>query len=60
MNWRKLKVGQKVAWMGEEWSKVIFCIGVVTKVFDDHAIVEAEGMTLWVDDITGELFREVR
>lgn len=30
--------------------------GIITEVHEDHAIMEADGMHLWIDDDTAEMF----
>lgn len=51
-DWRSWEVGRKTVFEGKDFDGKFHFEGVVTEVFSDHLIVEADGMTLWVDDNT--------
>lgn len=55
-DWRDWKVGRKTIYSGTEFDGSFRYVGRVTEKHDDHLIVEADGMHLWVDDDTAELF----
>ena len=38
------------------WKKGRKTTGIITEVHEDHAIMEADGMHLWIDDDTAEMF----
>ena len=52
----KLEKGRKTTYRGEEFDGSFQIEGRITKVHEDHLICEADGMSLWVDDDTAELF----
>lgn len=56
-DWRSWEKGRKAVFEGNDFDGKFYFEGVVTEVFSDHLIVEAEGMTLWVDDDTVKDFR---
>ena len=56
MNWKNWKIGDKIKWSTNDFDGKTETIGVLTKMDEDHAIVEADGMHLWVDDDTCENF----
>ena len=54
--WRNWKAGRKTTFEGTEFDGHFQVEGVITEVHEDHLICEADGMHLWVDDDTAELF----
>lgn len=58
-NWRNWSVGDKIKWSWDEFDGKGSVIGVLTSKENDHAIVEADGMHLWVDDIMQDMFQKV-
>ena len=58
-NWRNWSVGDKIRWSWNEFDGKGSVTGVLTQKEQDHAIVEADGMRLWVDDDMQEMFCKV-
>lgn len=56
-DWRSWRKGRKTTYRGEEFDGSFQIEGRITEVHEDHLICEADGMSLWVDDDTAELFR---
>lgn len=56
-DWRNLKVGDKATWTTKEFDGKAKATGTITEVSEDHAILTAEGMNLWIDDDTAEDFK---
>ena len=56
--WRIWKVGESIIWETEEFDGKAKFTGTVTKKFEDHLIVEADSMNLWVDDDTEDQFHK--
>ena len=58
--WRSWELGDKVFWDVTEFSDGgrVFYEGRVTQIDEDHLIVEADGMHLWVDDDTADQFHK--
>lgn len=49
-DWRNWKVGRKTVWETHEFDGDSRHEGILTEKHEDHAIVEADGMQLWLDD----------
>ena len=58
-NWQLWNVGDKVRYFGTEFDGSFEFFGVITKKFDDHLIAESEGMTLWIDDFSADMFERI-
>ena len=58
-NWREWKIGDKVKYSWNEFAGKGSLIGLLTIQEEDHAIVEAEDMHLWLDDDTKDMFRKI-
>lgn len=56
-DWRNWQVGRKTVWETHEFDGDSICEGVLTEKHEDHAIVEADGMRLWLDDDFAYMFR---
>lgn len=56
-NWRNWKKGRKTIYAGSDFSGSFYAEGIITETYNDHAICEADGQTLWIDDDTAYLFR---
>ena len=58
VDYRRLKVGQTILFTGTEPPdfKPFEVVCEVTEVHKDHAIAKGEGMTLWIDDDSADLF----
>lgn len=54
--WKKLCCGDKVRYHAEDFDGVTDLNGVVTAVYEDHAVVHAGDMCLWVDEDTEKFF----
>lgn len=55
--WRTWKAGQHVKYVVNDFDGRGEFDGVVKEVSADHAIVEADGMTLWVEDFNQDMFK---
>lgn len=55
-DWRTWKKGRKTTWHWNEFDGSGSREGIITEVHEDHAIMEADGMHLWIDDDTAEMF----
>lgn len=51
-DWRTWKKGRKTTWHWNEFDGSGSREGIITEVNEDHAIMEADGMHLWIDDDT--------
>lgn len=58
MNWKTLEIGEIVEWHYKDFDGEGSYIGVVTDIDKNRALVVADGMTLWLDDNTKEMFRK--
>lgn len=54
--WRKWNIGDRVQYIVNEFDGCRSWNGILTEMHEDHAIVEADGMKLWLDDDTQDLF----
>ena len=59
MNWREWSIGDRIKWSWDEWDGKGSVIGIFAAKEEDHAIVEADGMRLWVDDGTQDMFCKI-
>ncbi len=55
-DWKTWKKGRKTTWKWDDFDGSGSCEGIITEVAEDHAIMEADGMHLWIDDSTAEMF----
>lgn len=55
-DWRALKKGQTIIWEVNEFDGHCKTEAVITEVAEDHAIAEADGMHIWIDDDTQQDF----
>lgn len=55
----QFKVGDKVRYHYNEFDGRGSFIAEVTQVYSDHAIAEARGMSLWIDDDTVYQFEKI-
>lgn len=51
-SWKNWNIGDTIKWIVDEFDGHMERIGKVTQIFEDHVIVEADGMNLWVDKDT--------
>lgn len=59
INWRTIKVGDKLEMRADDFGTVTTVSGTVTEVHADHAVMKADdGYTLWIDDFNSDLFFE--
>ncbi|MCD7824243.1 MAG: hypothetical protein LUG86_09580 [Oscillospiraceae bacterium] len=57
VNYRTLKVGDKVHFHAEEFDGTSDWDGTITKTESDHAIMgTADGDSYWIDDDTADMF----
>lgn len=56
MGWRSWQLGRRTKYTWNDFDGHGTVFGVVTEKHDDHLIVEADGMNLWVDDDTADMF----
>lgn len=42
MKWKRLKVGDIVVWRTEEFDGITQSVGIVSHIYDDHALVKAK------------------
>lgn len=56
LDYRNLKIGDKLHFHSEEFDGVSDVNGVVTEVEVDHAIMKSDGISYWIDDYTADLF----
>ena len=59
-NWRNLIVGDKVHYYGEDFDGEWDYICEIIRVDEEFAIAEWDGVRLYLDDETADLFRKVR
>ena len=55
-DWRTWKKGERQHGTGMNSMEAEAGKGIITEVNEDHAIMEADGMHLWIDDDTAEMF----
>ena len=55
-DWHKWKVGRYTRYRWKEFDGSGEMYGLITEVHDDHAIMEAEGQQLWIDDPFSDMF----
>lgn len=54
--WRKWKVGDRVLYIVNDFDGHGIFEGILIEKYESHAIVEVDGMRLWLSDETQELF----
>ena len=59
-DWKKLKIGDPILFYGNEFDGTFKEEGLVNQIYTDHIIVKANGMNLWLDDNTEDLFFRLR
>lgn len=57
--WRNWELGDEVVYEWHDFDGSGRTTGTVIEKHDDHLIVEADGMKLWCDDCTGDMFSHV-
>lgn len=55
-DWHKWKIGRFTKYEYHEFDGSGILYGIITKKAEDHAIMEADGMALWIDDDTAGMF----
>lgn len=60
MDWKDWPIGSKVIYYWNEFDGSGSMKGILTAKEDDHSIVEAEDLKLWLDDDTADMFRIVK
>ena len=56
-NWRSLRVGDRVHYYGKDFDGEWDYICTIIIIDKDHAIAEWDGVKLYLDDETADLFR---
>lgn len=56
-DWRNWFIGRKTIFEVHDFDGDSITVGRITSVHSDHAIMEADGMHLWIDDDTIFMFR---
>ncbi|MCH4034737.1 MAG: hypothetical protein LKE85_12215 [Lachnospiraceae bacterium] len=56
-DWRNWKPGRQTVYEYHDFDGYGVLKGVITETAANHAIMEADGMHLWIDDDTGYMFR---
>lgn len=54
--WRKWNVGDKVLYTFNEFDGHGSFTGIITEKDESHLIAEVNGMHLWIDDDTADMF----
>ena len=49
-DWRNWEVGRPTIWAGRDFDGSWYFEGVITEKHEDHLILEADGMHIWIDD----------
>lgn len=58
-NWKEWKIGDQIKWSWNEFDGKGSMIGTLTEVYDDHAIMVAEGLDIWIDDCFSDMFEKI-
>lgn len=58
-NWRNWNIGDKIKYSWDDFDGKGVLIGTLIKKAAEHAIVEADGTKLWLDDFTQDMFCKV-
>lgn len=56
-DWRSWDVGRYTVYEWNEFDGHGSSRGLITEKYDDHLIMESEGMQLWIDDCFADMFR---
>lgn len=54
--WRGWKIGDRIVYFSDDEFDCFREEGKVSEIYADHAIVRCDGMNLWADDDTAEMF----
>lgn len=56
-DWRTWEVGRYTVYEWDEFDGHGSSRGLITEKYEDHLIMESEGMRLWIDDCFADMFR---
>lgn len=56
-DWRTWEVGRYTVYEWDEFDGHGSSRGLITEKYEDHLIMESEGMQLWIDDCFADMFR---
>ncbi len=56
-DWRNWVLGRPTIWEFHDFDGYGYHSGFITEISDDHAIMESDGMKLWIDDESIYMFR---
>ena len=56
-DWRNWTIGRPTIWEYHDFDGYGTHTGFITEVAEDHALMEADGMKLWIDDDSVYMFR---
>ena len=56
-NWRNWKIGRPTIFETHEFDGDSITQGFISAIYPDHAILNADGMHLWIDDDSQYMFR---
>lgn len=56
-DWRTWEVGRYTVHEWDEFDSRGSSRGLITEKYEDHLIMESEGMQLWIDDCFADMFR---
>jgi len=56
-DWRNWSIGRLTIWEYHDFDGYGQHVGFISEIYDDHAIMEADGMKLWIDDTSVYMFR---
>lgn len=58
-NWKLWNIGDAILYHWDEFDGKGSLLGILVEKHEDHAIVEAAGMHLWVSNETIDLFKHI-
>lgn len=53
LNWKQANIGDQVICHISDFDGGLSLAGNVTEKYQDHIIIDVEGMSLWIDDLSG-------
>ena len=56
-NWRNWEIGRPTIFETHEFDGDNLVSGIISEIHPDHAILNADGMNLWIDDDSQYMFR---
>lgn len=49
-DWRDWEIGRPTVWEGSDFDGSWHYEGIITEKYEDHLILETDGMQIWIDD----------